>query len=221
MAVTHANNSFTAMKPARKIFTDPAFYALILLNVYFIYEYKDDPGKYTTIIWIFWCQSVLIGIFNFIDLLSTKNAEAKGFTMNDNPVDPKNSRGCYSFFFLFHYEAFHVGYFIFLIVQLHLKNVDFSFLKLALLGITANMIISFIKQKIDYKKHPPTLSTMFFLPYLRIVPMHFMILLPAFLGWQPSLVFLVLKTIFDVLGHLITTRWYWVDEEQKPQEGFI
>ena len=209
------------MKPARKIFTDPAFYALLLLNVYFIYEYKDDPTKYTTIIWVFWCQSVLIGIFNFIDLLTTKNAQSKDFTISDKPANPKESRGCYSFFFLFHYQAFHLAYFVFLLVSLNFKNIDFPFLKLALLALLANMLINFIKQKTEYKKNPPNLSTMFFLPYLRIVPMHLMILLPAFLGWQPSLVFLVLKAMFDIIGHLIATRWYWIDEGTKPQEGFI
>jgi hypothetical protein len=107
------------------------------------------------------------------------------------------------------------------LVLLDFRNIDFSFIKLALLAVLVNTIISFIKNKIDYKNHPPNLDTMFFLPYLRIVPMHLMILLPAFLGWQPSLVFLVLKAIFDVLGHLITTRWYWRNEEPMPQEGFI
>ena len=209
------------MKPIRKIFTDPAFYALILLNVYFIYEYKDDPKKYTTIVWLFWCQSVLIGVFNFIELLTTKTAEAKGFTMNDQPVDPKQSRGCYSFFFLFHYEGFHFGYFIFLLVQLGVKNIDDSFLKFALLALTVNLLITFIRHKQDYKNHPPNLGAMFFLPYLRIVPMHMMILLPAFLGWKPSLVFLILKAVFDVIGHLIATRWYWTTEEPTLQEGFI
>jgi hypothetical protein len=209
------------MKPARKIFADPAFYALLSLNIFFIYQYKDDPQQYTTIIWIFWCQSVLIGIFNFFDLLTTKTALAKDFKMNNESVNPKESRGCYSFFFLFHYEAFHLAYFVFLLVRLDFKNIDTGLLKLSLLALLINMVISFIKNKINYKHHPPNLGKIFFLPYLRIVPMHLMILLPAFLGWQPSLVFLVLKAIFDVLGHLITTRWYWVNEKPIPQEGFI
>lgn len=209
------------MKPLKKILTDPAFYALILLNVYFIYEYKDDPKKYTSIIWMFWCQSVLIGVFNFIELLTTKTIDAKGFTINNKPADPERSRGCYSFFFLFHYQFFHLAYFIFLLIQLGIKDIDGVFLKNALLAITVNMIIAFIRHKQDYKNHPPRLSTLFFAPYLRIVPMHFMILLPAFLDIKPSLVFFVLKTVFDVLGHLITTKWYWVKDETKTMEEII
>jgi hypothetical protein len=209
------------MKALRKILTDPAFYGLVLLNIYFIYEYKDDPKKYTTIVWVFWCQSVLIGAFNFIELLTTKNIDATGFTANNKPADPSQSRGCYSFFFLFHYQFFHIGYFIFLIVQLGAKSIDSIFLKSALLALTVNMVITFIKHKQDYKNHPPKLAALFFMPYLRIVPMHMMILLPAFLNWQPALIFLILKAVFDVIGHLIATRWYWVNEELKLQEEFI
>jgi hypothetical protein len=61
---------------------------------------------------------------------------------------------------------------------------------------------------------------MFFLPYLRIIPMHFMILIPAFLNLKPALIFLVLKGIFDVVGHVIVTRWYWVKEGQELKESF-
>ena len=173
----------------RKIFTDPSFYALILLNIFFIYEYKDDPKNYSTIIWVFWCQSVLIGVFNFLELLTTQTVNSKGFTMNDKPVDPEKSRGCYSFFFLFHYEVFHLVYFFFLVVQLGAKSIDVSFLKYASLALTANLIIAFIRRTQEYKIRTPNLGTMFFLPYLRIIPMHFMILIPAFLNLKPALIF--------------------------------
>jgi hypothetical protein len=62
---------------------------------------------------------------------------------------------------------------------------------------------------------------MFFTPYLRIVPMHLTILLPKFLGWTPGLTFLILKTIFDVVGHLVTTKYYWNKEEKIEGEGYI
>jgi hypothetical protein len=37
--------------------TDPYLYVLVLLNLFFIYQYKDDPQKYTTIIWLFWVKA--------------------------------------------------------------------------------------------------------------------------------------------------------------------
>lgn len=47
------------------------------------------------------------------------------------------------------------------------------------------------------------IGALFFLPYLRIIPMHMMILLPAFFGWKPSLLFLGLKTGADLLSYFI------------------
>ena len=204
------------MKPLTRILTDPYIYILILMNLYFIYEYKDDPKKYTSIIWLFWVQSVLIGLFNFLELYTTKNVDAKDFKLNDQQVDPQRSTGCYSWFFLFHYEFFHLGYFIFLLVLLKFTDIDFSFLKLAFLILLANQIFVFIRHKQEYKREMPRLGTMFFMPYLRIIPMHMMILLPAFMHWQPALVFLILKTVFDVIGHLISTRWYWTETKSLP-----
>ena len=50
------------------------------------------------------------------------------------------------------------------------------------------------------------LGVMFFLPYLRIVPMHLMILLPAFIGVKPSVLFLLLKTGADILSYILYHR---------------
>ncbi len=197
------------MNTSRKIFLDPALYILILLNLFFIFEYKDDPTKYNTIVWVFWIQSVLIGLFTFFELISTKMNEDTTITLNDKPVSPKQGKSCYSFFFLFHYQAFHFAYFIFLIVSIGLRTVDGSLLKYAVVALLFSQLVTFIRHKQAYSQHPPNLGMLFFTPYLRIVPMHMMILLPEFLNIKPSLVFLVLKAVFDVLGHLITTRYYW------------
>lgn len=43
-------------------------------------------------------------------------------------------------------------------------------------------------------------------PYLRIVPMHLMILLPNILDMSVTVVFLILKTVADIAMYLATTR---------------
>jgi hypothetical protein len=50
------------------------------------------------------------------------------------------------------------------------------------------------------------LGVLFFLPYLRIVPMHLMILIPTFFGITPSILFLVLKTIADALFYVVAKK---------------
>jgi len=47
--------------------------------------------------------------------------------------------------------------------------------------------------------------------------MHITIILPAFMKWEPGLVFLLLKALFDLIGHVATTPYYWQKENKdKP-----
>ena len=209
------------MSPLQKIFRDPALWTLILLNVFFIYEYKDDPQQYSSIVWLYWCQSVLIGVFNFLDMITLKNVDVTNMKINGKQATARQAKGCLPVFFLFHYGIFHLVYFVFLLVDFKLSDTNFTYLKLALGGILAQQLVQFIQNKTTYAKESRKIGTMFFLPYLRIVPMHLTILLPKFLGWTPALTFLILKTLFDIAGHLATTKYYWTKEEGKPEGGYI
>ena len=208
------------MKSLQKILRDPAFWALMAFNIILIVEYRDDPNYYTTIVWIFWIQSVIIGIFNFFDML-TLHKVTENFTLNNKVTGTGESKGCLSFFFLVHYGGFHLGYLIFLSISFKFSAIDFSVLKFAFLSLLACTLIQFIQYKTVYRNVPRSITKMFFLPYLRIVPMHLTILLPEFLDWQPGMTFLILKTVFDLIGHLATTPYYWKDKAPEPEGGFI
>ena len=47
------------------------------------------------------------------------------------------------------------------------------------------------------------IGAMFFLPYARVVPMHLMILMPQFLHISGNAIFLVLKTLADVIMYAV------------------
>ena len=208
------------MSPFQKILRDPAMWSLIVLNLFFIYEYKDDPRQYTSIIWLYWCQSVLIGVFNFFDMITLKNVDVSNMTFNGQPATAKEAKGCLPWFFLFHYGIFHLVYLVFLFADFRLSDTNFSYLKLALGAVLLQQVIHFTQNKIKYAHQSGNIGAMFFTPYLRIVPMHLTILLPKILGWTPALTFLILKMAFDILGQLITTRYYWRKEQTKT-EGYI
>jgi hypothetical protein len=208
------------MSPLQKILRDPALWTLLLLNILFIYEYSNDPRQYTSIVWLYWCQSVLIGIFNFLDMITIKNVNAD-ITVNGKPATRAQAKGCFPFFFLIHYGIFHFAYLFFLLIDFKLTDTNFSYLKWALAGVFLQQVIHFAQLKVKYAETTRNVSSMFFTPYLRIVPMHLTILLPKFLGWTPGLTFLILKTIFDVVGHLVTTKYYWNKEEKIEGEGYI
>ena len=110
-------------------------------------------------------------------------------------------------FFLFHYQFFHVVYAIFILVKVGVK-VDFQFILITIAAILLELTISFIRNKRLQQNIQVNYGQLFFMPYLRIVPMHLMILAPAFLGWQASTVFLVLKMLADVGMYLLTVKLY-------------
>ena len=191
----------------KKIFSSPSFLFLLAGNLYCIWYYENHPDAFPTIVWIYWFQSVIIGLFNFVDLLTIKNFDADNFTMNDKPVTSVN-KGCAAWFFLVHYGGFHLGYGIFLLVQIGVTSVNGMVLLLGIAAFFLESILNFIRQKQIERTSTLKLGTLFFLPYLRIIPMHLMILVPAFLGWKPSLIFLVLKMGADVLSFLLYHHIY-------------
>jgi len=210
------------MRPIQKIIRDPALWALIGFNVVLIIQYRQDVKEYTTIIWLYWCQSVLIGLFNFLDMLTlrSENISIGNLTINDRPVTPEQAKGCLPWFFLIHYGGFHIGYMIFLFVDFKITDIDFSSFKWSLLALAISYIFFFLQNKIRYTHIKRSIGAMFFTPYLRIVPMHLTILLPKFLHWEPALTFLIFKMGIDVISCIATTPYYW-KHEIKPEGGYI
>ena len=192
----------------KRIFTDPAFLFLIAINIYCIWYYENNQGEFYSLVFLYWGQSVLIGLFNFADLLTVREILPGTMTINDAHVtNSSRSKGCAAFFFLVHYGIFHIVYGIFILVQSKL-DVDFRFILLGLAAFSLTLIIQFIQQKQLQKTIPANIGKMFFTPYLRIIPMHLMILGPVFLNWEASAIFLVLKTFADIIMYLITSPFH-------------
>ena len=183
----------------KRLLQDKSLWILLALNIWCIIYYLQNPSEFGSIVWLYWAQSVFIGIFNFLDIL----------TLPTHPVNPgayeSGSKGCSAFFFLFHYEAFHVAYSIFIVSG---YRVNPRFILIALTGFIFNLGLQFVQHKIVQRSLPVNVGKMFFMPYLRILPMHLMILAPVFLHIQASVLFLVLKTLADVIMYVLTTPIY-------------
>jgi len=189
----------------KRILFDPAFLFLIAINIYCIWYYQNNPGQFHTIVFLYWGQSVLIGFFNFIDLLTIKNVIPGSMKFNDAPVqNTPRAKGCAAMFFAFHYGMFHLVYGIFIIAQSNFL-VDYRFVLIGLAAFSLNLLMEFIRHKHWQKNNAVNLGKLFFLPYLRIIPMHLMIMGPVFFNWDASTIFLVLKTMADVIMYLITS----------------
>jgi Family of unknown function (DUF6498) len=174
------------------------------MNGYLIYYYQQQPDQFNTIVWIYWLQSVLIGFFNFFELLLVKEPDEKSMSINSQPV-VKGSMGCAAWFFLFHFGFFHFVYAIFLLV-LKTKGVNGKLVLITAGIFLLESTIQFIRKRIQAEAGTVNVGKLFFTPYLRIVPMHLMILAPAILGISASVVFLILKTIADLGMYLLTAQ---------------
>ena len=189
----------------KTIYTDATFWLLISINVYLIIYYSEHPDSFSEIILLFWIQSVLIGIFNFLDMLTLKNFAASNLKINKKPVvaESGNKTGCMAGFFAVHYGIFHLAYFIFLVTLIDVKKIDWRFVQFSFFAMLAASIANFIQNKIKNRTQEVNVSAMFFMPYARIIPMHLAILAPQFLNISAPILFLTLKTFADVIMHLV------------------
>jgi len=144
--------------------------------------------------------------------MKTDDISVENMTINNRPASPQQAKGCLPWFFAVHYGGFHFAYLIFLFIDFHILDIDFHSFKWSLLALMISYVFFFIQNKIKYSHVKRNIGTMFFMPYIRIVPMHLTILLPKFFHWQPALTFLVLKMAMDIIGHLLTTPYYWKHE---------
>jgi hypothetical protein len=197
--------------PLKKVIREPGFLILLAGNAWCIWYFTNNPAGFGNIIWIYWAQSVIVGIFNFIDLLTIKNYNSENFKINDKPITASSKRAT-AWFFLFHYGMFHFGYMIFLAIRYH-SALDGMMILLGAAAFFLQSLMDFRQKKIIESTVKLSLGSIFFLPYLRIVPMHLTILIPAFLGLQPALIFVLLKMCADVVLYLVTRRMYYRSRE--------
>lgn len=183
---------------------DPRAWFLLLINSYLIYYYLQNPTEFNTIVWIYWLQSILIGFFTFIELLKVENPDETSMKMNDQPVTKKNM-GCAAFFFLFHFGFFHLVYAIFLLTGFSAgANAKIVLITGAIFLVESTLEL--IRKRTSKKEgEKENIGKMFFVPYMRIIPMHLMILVPPLLGFGTSVIFLMLKMLADIGMYIATT----------------
>jgi hypothetical protein len=197
------------------VIKDQAFWRLFVINLAIIVYYLYHGTGFKTLVWIYWCQSVLIGFFTFLQLITIKVLD--GDDKDISQVKAYGGRGCMGSFFAFHFGFFHLGYLIFLftITDIH-ERIDWQLFEFSVGAFALDQLWSFIKLKQWGQTHQLNGGLIFFLPYARIVPMHLTILLPKFIGVPQMGLFLVLKMFADLLMYVISTAAYGKEEWEDP-----
>ncbi len=196
---------------------DPSTWALVASNLLVIGFAWMDHTSALTLIWAYWLQSVIIGCFTALKMLTSES----GLPVKFNGVETAVSWGAKLFttaFFAFHYGMFHAIYAIFLGADGSLAGtqplLDWGFLLPSAGIFFLNHGYSFLKNRAADKKKD--LTQLMMAPYGRILPMHLTIIFGGvFFGFQSELTngFLLLlfgglKTLADVTMH--------VNEHREP-----
>jgi len=167
---------------------------LILANLVTIIVAVVLHWNIRDVMWVYWTQSVIIGSITIFRILIMKHVFAAGF-------------------FLVHYGMFHLGYFFFLYYFNDFNEQSSASVPVA--GIAACSLIFLVnhifsswhnwKRDMSIKPDP---GRMMLIPYMRIIPMHLTIIFGSEYATSTKTLalFLVLKTIMDVIMHMIEHR---------------
>jgi len=186
--------------------SDPTAQSLLIVNIIIICIAVLAGWHASMVLLIYWVQSVVIGFFTFIKLMTYKRKSKWGLF--------RNIHG--GLFFSLHYGGFHVVYllFIFLIFSFVINaktpfvglaemfSIGFVFLVLV---VFANHLFSFIQHRKE--KVRKGFTKLIFEPYARIFPMHItlmfgVILVVAGLGVVVLVVFSLIKMYMDLYSHI-------------------
>lgn len=188
------------LKNLFKIKWDSSLYFLIVTNLIVIFLAVIQRWNFPILFIIYWSQSVIIGLFNFIKILNLKNLKTQNIILNGGNLRKARING--AIFFLFLFGFLHYIYLLFILHNLkpYFTSIFFIILSIGLFFI--NHLFSFIKNfKHDIEKKQ-NLDRFVLLPFVRTIPIHLIIFFGFILVDNGGIViFLLLKTIVDVIMH--------------------
>jgi len=215
-------NSLETRSDVWKI-SDLSLWFLLFSNIVTIFFAITENWNLSTIMWVYWFQSITIGFFNFIRILQLKEFSTEGFKINQQPAQRTQGTKIFiAFFFLFHYGFFHFGYLMFLLsgklTNIHRDTPNFAEVKyiflVSLLFFINHLFSYFYNRPKDTKMQ--NIGSLMFYPYARIIPMHLTIIFGSLFGSALPL-FLVLKTFADVIMHIVEHNVIRKGELQKTE----
>ena len=175
---------------------------LILANIITLFAALAFQWEVAWLLWPYWIQSVIIGVYARKRMLNLAQFSTEGFTSNDQPV-PENAQGKRSTanFFVLHYGGFHLGYLVFLLAE-HRVSGLWNMLILFACGVSfvLSQRATYAVQHAADLRGKPNLGKLMFMPYVRILPMHLGIIFGSALAGGVSILvlFTALKTLSDI-----------------------
>jgi hypothetical protein len=197
--------SFSTTTEVRRFLQhDPSALSLILSNLLTIGIALVQRWELSVVMWIYWAQSVIIGLANFIRILHLREFSTKGMHVSGKPVKATGTvKRDTAFFFLAHYGFFHLIYFLFLMGSAPIPPHSMGPILLCVALFLGNHLFSLIVNLQRDLARKPNIGTVMFFPYARIIPLHLTIIFGSFLVKSTAglIFFQALKTIADLIMH--------------------
>ncbi len=203
--------------------TDQAMWGIIASNVLAMIVALALRWDVRELLWPYFIQSVVIGFYARRRMLALRDFSTEGLSNEDGDPTPatEQSQKSAANFFALHYGFFHFGYFVFL----YQGSVESGHPPTQIDGLMAVVVgLAFLlTHGRSHREHveadlasKPNLGALMFMPYLRIIPMHLVILFGAARGGGAGTIiaFSVLKTLADVGMHKFEHR-----QLQKAREA--
>ena len=199
------------------ILKDKSTLLLIISNIITIIIAVIENWDFVIILFVYWCQSVIIGFFAILKILNLKEFSTENFYVGyEQPKPTEETKKFVAGYFATGYVFMHLLY-IWMIIAISSDNgyvftrfVDSSiFIISSIVFFLIAHFYSYIYNKEEDSKKKQNIGSMFLRPFARIIPIHFA---PVIFGFiyglltisnKISLVaFLLLKTLIDVIMHI-------------------
>lgn len=155
------------------------------------------------IVWPYWFQSVVIGVFHRRRILALQHFNTEGFTSNGRavPVNEQGKRDT-ALFFAIHYGFFHFMFGAFLLALAFPSTTDWKWIAFGAATFALQLALTQRARLAADAQCDINLGAMLFLPYIRVLPIAAGIGVVGYLHDRPAMLlagFGLLKTGADVL----------------------
>lgn len=190
-------------------YRDTSLLTLTIANVLAIFIAVANHCNLLSVMWVYWIQSVTIGLFNVIRIRDLKEFSTRGLKLYGRRAEPtEKTKRQVARIFVVYYGAFHLLFLLYLLNKTNIKHdypppgvMDVFVIIIASALLVGSHFHAYFINRLRFAKKQDIGSLMFY-PFIRILPMHVTILVPAFIGGA-MVTFLVVKTAADAAMHAV------------------